>query len=83
MGKVIEYPPNTIGFGKDYAAIYFKFEENIITKIWLTQPWKMEKDKLTLFLNEVGKKWGLLLIDWKATEIVNLLDKDAILNYLS
>jgi hypothetical protein len=75
--------PNTIGFGKDYAAIYFKFEENIITKIWLTQPWKMEKDKLTLFLKEAGRKWGLLLIDWEATEIVNLLDEDAILNYLS
>jgi len=74
---------NTIGFGQDYAAIYYDFQENIVTNIWLTQPYNINMEKIISFLEEVGKKWDLLLADWEATEIIDLSDKEAIINYLS
>ena len=75
--------PDTIGFGCDYAAIYFNFHNDIVKNIWLTQAWNLEREKLILFLNKVGLKWDLLLVDWEAAVFVDLSNKQAILNYLS
>ena len=74
--------PDTAGFGHDYAGIFYNFKGNAVNAIWLTRLEEIDQDNLELFLNNAGLKWGLLLVDWTATEFIDLSDRQAIINYL-
>jgi hypothetical protein len=73
----------TVGFGSDYVAVYFHFQDDIVKKIWFTQIWNITGEKLVPVLNKVGLKWNLLLVDWEAATFVELSDEQAIINYLN
>jgi hypothetical protein len=73
---------NTVGFGKDYSAIYFDFKEEIVGHIWLTNHFSMDKQKLVDCLLQLGQKWNLLLVDWNQTITVDLTNRDEIEKYL-
>ena len=74
---------DTIGFGKNYSAIYFDLKDNVVTHIWMTNHFSMEKEKLIECLFDLGQKWNLLLMDWNQTVPVDLSNKNEIENYLS
>lgn len=77
-----EISKNTIGFGKDYSAIYYDFDNGIVQHIWLTGLFSMDKEALTKTLHRIGLKWNLLLMDWNQTRPVNLRNTVDINSYL-
>lgn len=73
--------PNTFGFGKDYSAVYFSTMFESVDKIWFTNMFSLDREKVIDLLYEVGREWNLILVDWFKHKIVSLADKDAIKNY--
>ncbi len=73
--------PNTFGFGKNYSVIYFNTRQNKVDRIWFTNLFSMEKEKIVDLLYEIGKEWNLILIDWFQRTVINLADKEAIIKY--
>lgn len=78
-----EISKNTIGFGKDYSAIYYDFDNGIVQHIWLTGLFSMDKEVLIKTLCQIGQKWNLLLMDWNQTRLVDLQNTADIGNYLT
>jgi hypothetical protein len=78
-----EISKNTIGFGKNYSAIYFDFDNGIVQHIWLTGLFSIDKEALTNTLHKVGLKWNLLLMDWNQTRSIDLLNIVDIDGYLT
>ena len=77
-----EESKNTFGFGKDYSVIYYSVKDNVVDRIWFTNPSSLDKQKTVSCLSEIGKKWDLVLMDWFQTRIVDLSDKNGIDKYL-
>ncbi|MFA7326533.1 MAG: hypothetical protein WC121_07720 [Candidatus Kapaibacterium sp.] len=73
---------NTIGFGKDYSAFYFDFENDIVKNIWITNLDGLNHVKVINVLSEIGKKWNLLMMDWNSSELIDLSNKKMIEKYL-
>jgi hypothetical protein len=73
---------NTIGYGKDYSAIYFDFKDHMVSHIWLTGHFSINQEKLAECLFQIGQKWSLLLMDWNQTVSVDLSDMASIKKYL-
>jgi hypothetical protein len=78
-----EISKNTIGFGKNYSAIYFDFDNGIVQHIWLTGLFTIDKEALINTLHKVGQKWNLLLMDWNKTRPIDLLNTADINGYLA
>ena len=73
----------TIGFGKNYSAIYFDYENGVVKNIWVSNFFEFNQDKLTDVLLEIGKKWNLVLMDWNSSELIDLSNKEMIRKYLN
>lgn len=73
---------NTIGYGGNYNGIFFDFKSNAVTGIWIAGSLDIDGHILTEILNEIGKKWNLLLMDWNSLELIDLKNKDQIAEYL-
>ncbi|MEH1009491.1 hypothetical protein VDP25_17265 [Winogradskyella sp. ECml5-4] len=73
---------NTIGFGKEYSAVYFDFENDKVKNIWTTNLFGLNNDKVVDVLSRIGKKWNLVLMDWNRSELVDLSNKEMIKKYL-
>lgn len=69
--------PDTIGFGKDYSAIYFKTVAGHVDRIWFTNLFSLDRENLVQVLHDSAIEWNLVLVDWFEHRIVNILDKDA------
>jgi hypothetical protein len=74
---------DTVGFGMNYSAIYFDFEDHIVNHIWMTNHFNIEREKLVQCLHQIGQKWDVLLIDWNQKVPIDLSNKSAIENYLA
>ena len=74
---------NTFGYGENYNGIFFDFDSDSVRGIWIAGSPKINKEKLTIALNEIGNKWNLLLMDWNSLEIVDLKNKEQIEKYLN
>lgn len=73
---------DAVGFGKDYSAIYFDVQDGVVNHIWFTDPFGIDKQRLTECLLHLGKKWNLLLMDWNQTLPVDLSERSEIEKYL-
>jgi len=73
--------PNTFGFGKNYSAIYFSTIKDNVDKIWVTNLFALDRNKVIDMLHDIGKEWNLILVDWFEHSVTSLADKDAIKNY--
>lgn len=73
---------NTIGFGKEYSAVYFDFENGKVENIWITNLFGLNHDKVVDVLSKIGEKWNLILMDWNSSELVDLSNKVMIKKYL-
>jgi hypothetical protein len=73
---------NTIGFGKDYSAVYFDFENDIVKNIWLTNLYGLNHENVINALSEIGEKWNLIMMDWNSSELIDLSNKKMIEKYL-
>ncbi|GAB1856115.1 hypothetical protein MHTCC0001_09500 [Flavobacteriaceae bacterium MHTCC 0001] len=73
---------NTYGYGENYNGIFFNFNSNSVTGIWIAGSPNIEDKILVKILNDIGKKWSLLLMDWNSLELVDLKDKEQIEKYL-
>ncbi|WP_301162060.1 hypothetical protein [uncultured Winogradskyella sp.] len=73
---------NTIGFGKDYSAVYFDFENEIVKNIWITNLDGLNHENVTNVLSEIGEKWNLIMMDWNSSELIDLSNKKMIEKYL-
>lgn len=73
---------NTIGFGKEYSAVYFDFENDKVNNIWTTNLFGLNNDKVVDVLSTIGEKWNLVLMDWNRSELVDLSKKEMIKKYL-
>jgi hypothetical protein len=73
---------NTIGFGKEYSAVYFDFENDKVKNIWVTNLFGLNHDKVVDVLSKIGEKWNLVLMDWNSSELIDLSNKEMINKYL-
>lgn len=73
---------NTIGFGKEYSAVYFDFENGKVENIWITNLFGLNHDKVVDVLSKIGEKWNLVLMDWNSSELIDLSNKEMINKYL-
>lgn len=73
---------NTIGFGKEYSAVYFDFENDKVKNIWITNLFGLNNDKVVDVLSTIGEKWNLVLMDWNSSELIDLSNKEMIKKYL-
>jgi len=73
---------NTIGFGKSYSAIYCNYSDRKVENIWMTNISLFNNEKVEEVLFQIGKKWDLLLMDWEASQLIDLKNRDQIKNYL-
>ncbi|MBX7227077.1 MAG: hypothetical protein K1X55_13670 [Chitinophagales bacterium] len=78
-----EQHKNCVAFGKDYCAVYYDFQDNVVEHIWFTNHWSMDRERLAKSLHELGQQWNLLLQDWNLTITVDLMDKSLIDQYLN
>jgi hypothetical protein len=77
-----ELHKDCIAYSKQNSAIYFDFKGDVVEHIWFTNPWGIDRDRLTDALEKMGHKWNLLLQDWNLVVTVELKDKEAIEGYL-
>tara|TARA_R110002096_G_C14294061_1_gene697822 strand:- start:52 stop:660 length:609 start_codon:yes stop_codon:yes gene_type:complete len=73
---------NTIGFGKDYSAIYFDFDNELVNNIWITNLFGLNHANAVNVLSEIGEKWNLVMMDWNRSELIDLSNKKMIEKYL-
>ncbi|MEF3080597.1 hypothetical protein [Winogradskyella poriferorum] len=73
---------NTIGFGKEYSAVYFDFENDKVKNIWITNLFGLNHDKVVEVLSKIGEKWNLVLMDWNRSELIDLSNKEMINKYI-
>lgn len=73
---------NTYGYGDNYRGIFFDFESDSVTGIWIAGSPNIENEKFTQTLNSIGNKWSLLLMDWNSLELIDLTNKEQIEEYL-
>jgi hypothetical protein len=78
-----EQHKNCVAFGKDFCAVYYDFQDNVVEHIWFTNHWSMDKERLANSLHELGQQWNLLLQDWNLLNTVDLKDKSSIEQYLN
>lgn len=74
---------DTIGYNKENSAIYYSFKNEVVEDIWLDYIGDFNPDLLSKVLDEVGKKWELILVDWNELVIVDLINKEHIHEYLN
>ncbi|GAL85552.1 hypothetical protein MYP_2781 [Sporocytophaga myxococcoides] len=74
---------NTLGYGENWNGLFFQFESDIVSSIWIAGTIPTGKDKVTDTLNVLGRKWNLLLMDWNSCKLIDLKDKEQIVTYLS
>ncbi|WP_299229723.1 hypothetical protein [uncultured Psychroserpens sp.] len=73
---------NTIGYGKEYSAVYFDFENDKVKNIWITNLFGLNHEKVVDVLSKIGEKWNLVLMDWNSSELIDLSNKEMINKYL-
>ncbi|MCP4054356.1 MAG: hypothetical protein GY739_15110 [Mesoflavibacter sp.] len=73
---------NTIGFGKEYSAVYFDFENDKVKNIWITNLFGLNHDQVVDVFSKIGEKWNLVLMDWSSSELIDLTNKEMIKKYL-
>jgi len=73
---------NTYGYGENYNGIFFDFESDSVTGIWIAGSPNIENEKFTQTLISIGNKWNLLLMDWNTLELIDLKNKEQIEKYL-
>ncbi|MBO3697721.1 hypothetical protein [Roseivirga sp. E12] len=74
---------NTFGYGENYNGIFFDFESDSVTGIWVAGSPSVENEEFAQALNNIGNKWSLLLMDWNSLELIDLKDKEQIEKYLN
>ena len=73
---------NTIGYGKEYSAVYFDFENDKVKNIWITNLFGLNHDRVVDVLSKIGEKWNLVLMDWNRSELIDLSNKEMINKYI-
>ena len=73
---------NTYGYGKNHNGIFFDFNEGFVLNIWISGRIDVNNHKLTSVLNEIGRKWNLLLMDWNTMELIDLTNSEQTSEYL-
>ena len=73
---------NTVGFGKEYSAVYFDFENDKVNNIWITNLFGLNHDQVVDVFSKIGEKWNLVLMDWNSSELIDLSSKEMIKKYL-
>lgn len=69
--------------GKNYNGIFFDFESDFVSGIWIAGSPEVESKQFAQALNDIGNKWSLLLMDWNSLELIDLKDKKQIEQYLN
>ena len=73
---------NTFGYGENYNGIFFDFESDSVTGIWISGTPEVASEKYSSVLNDIGNKWNLLLMDWNSLELIVLKNKEQVEKYL-
>lgn len=74
---------NTWGYGENCDGLFFQFESDIVSSIWIVGTIPTDKNKVIDTLHVLGRKWNLLLMDWNSCELVDLKNKEQVIKYLS
>lgn len=82
--KPIENPKTKV-YGENLMGIFYETNESLVSNLWFaTYDFKnSDKSKIALALNEIGKKFDLILVDWNSCEIIDLKKTDEIESYLN
>ncbi len=73
---------NTIGYGKNYNGIFFQFEENLVSAIWISGQIMNDDELVFELLKRIGQYWDLLLMDWNTLQLIDLKNEIQIEKYL-
>ena len=77
-----EIAPNTVGFnGGGYASVFYSYSNGFIQHIWFTNNWDFDRERFVSFLNQIGLRWELLLVDWNLADVVDLRSTEYITRY--
>jgi hypothetical protein len=74
---------NTFGYGENYNGLFFDFKEDIVSNIWIAGILNVSDAKLIALLNEIGRKWSLVLMDWNSMDLIDLKSEVQIQKYLT
>ncbi len=76
--------PKSIVFGDLNSGIFLEPKGEILEFIWFdSYNWKdINKTNITMGLHVLGKKYGLILVDWNSNQVVDLKNKPSIDEYL-
>lgn len=80
-----EFIKNVEGYGFHLFAIFAGYEGEKITDIWIRKVHLESDSQFNLFLtvlNNLGKKWGLILVDWQKMKIIDLKNVNEVKAYL-
>ena len=72
----------TIGYGKNYNGIFFQFENEVVSAIWIAGRIMNDDESVFEILKRIGQKWELLLMDWNSLKLIDLKNELQIENYL-
>ena len=76
---------NTSGYGFPSCTIFAAYDEEKVTALWIRKSHlenEAQFNRLSATLNDVGKKWDLILVDWQKREIINLKNTKEVKAYL-
>jgi len=76
---------NTFGYGFPQCTIFAGYEEEMITDLWIRKSHlesDTQFDNILTILNNIGKKWGLILVDYHQRKIIDLKNASKVKSYL-
>lgn len=81
-----ERAKDTVAFKLDPFVVYMDCKDGIVAHAWLDLNWGASSESQMRFidaLDQMGRKWQLLLSHWPGSRIVDLTDRAAIENYVT
>lgn len=77
---------NTVAFKLDPYVVYLDHKVGVVAHAWLDLHWGGSTESKMHFidtLDQIGRKWQLLLSHWPWSRVVDLTDRSAIDNYVT
>lgn len=81
-----ERAKDTVAFKLDSYVVYLDHKDGIVAHAWLDMNWGASPESQMRFidaLDQIGRKWQLLLSHWPESRVVDLTDRAAIENYVT
>ena len=82
---IVEAENRTRAYKHKNFTLLYDFKANTINNIWILSDFSKQKNDNDLaikLLNNIDKKYHLILVDWNSSEYIDLAKKEQIKKYL-